>query len=58
MKDDLRIVFAGAVATEDPGELLCFYPGVGPDKAQLTRARFEGAHQAAIAVIFCGSRTT
>ena len=40
-EEGLHIVFAGAQEVSGPGELLRIYPGVGPDKAQLTRAHFN-----------------
>jgi hypothetical protein len=40
-QEGLHIVFAGAQEVSGPGELLRVYPGVGPDKAQLTRAHFN-----------------
>jgi hypothetical protein len=43
----LRLVFAGAQPVSGPGELLRIYPGVGPDKLQLTRALFNDGRIAA-----------
>ena len=40
-QEGLHIVFAGAQEVSGPGELMRIYPGVGPDKAQLTRAQFN-----------------
>ena len=40
-EDGLRILFAGAVPADGPGELLRVYSGVGPNKPQLSRARFN-----------------
>ena len=40
-QEGLHIVFAGAQEVSGPGELMRIYPGVGPDKAQLTRAHFN-----------------
>jgi len=39
--EGLRIVFAGAQSVSGAGELLRIYPGVGPDRATLTRADFN-----------------
>ena len=40
-EEGLRIVFAGAVPVDGPGELLRVYSGVGLNKAQLARVRFN-----------------
>lgn len=40
----LRVVLAGAVPVSGPGELLRVYPGVGPGRAQLTRAELNDGH--------------
>jgi hypothetical protein len=46
-QEGLHIVFAGAQEVSGPGELLRVYPGVGPDKVQLTRASFNDGRIAA-----------
>ena len=43
MEDGLRVVFAGAIPADGPGELLRVF-GVGPEEARLTRARFNGGN--------------